>query len=75
MITITMIAPFQVQGLQDHDSLQIPNDISVFELLRLSKAPIHAYAFPVSVNSDIVKKSCRLKDGDVVVFVTPISGG
>ena len=75
MITITLIAPFQVQGLQDQDKLQIPDDINIFTLLRLSKAPIHAFAFPVSVNGEIVKKSYRLKEGDQVVFITPISGG
>ncbi len=75
MISITILAPFEVPGLQADDSLPVSDNISIHQLLRQSKAPAYVYAFPVLVNGVIVKKRQRLKDGDQVVFIVPISGG
>jgi molybdopterin converting factor small subunit len=42
---------------------------------RIHDLLLYARFLPVAVNGDQVKRSHRLKDGDMVLFIMPVSGG
>jgi tRNA U34 5-carboxymethylaminomethyl modifying GTPase MnmE/TrmE len=47
--------------------LILPKRATIHTLLREARAPLYAYALPVSVNSHVVPKRTRLADGDLVI--------
>jgi molybdopterin converting factor small subunit len=73
---VKVIAPFEIPGLDADDRLEVPLDTSIRDVLkRAGAARQFRGLLPVSVNGIQVRKSYKLKDGDVVVFISPISGG
>jgi sulfur carrier protein ThiS len=56
--------------------MEVPSGTSVRNLThRFGLAAGYAWLLPVSVNGAFVEKSHVLEEGDVVVFIFPISGG
>ena len=73
---VKIIAPFDVPGLDQDDCLEVPPGATVRGVLgRFGPARGYVWLLPVSVNGVMVRKSHRLQDGDVIVFVFPLSGG
>ena len=76
MIRVKLVAPFELDGIDSEGCVDLPDGARVEDLLRrLHGFPLYARFLPVAVNGDQVKRSHRLKDGDMVLFVMPISGG
>ena len=73
---IKVIAPFEIARLDSDDCLDVPPGTTVNGVLRCArlKRPLWML-MPVSVNGKQVRKSHKLKEGDVVAFISPISGG
>jgi sulfur carrier protein ThiS len=71
---VKVIAPFPVRGLDPEDCLEMREGSRVRDLLKGSGLN-PARLLPVFVNGEQVKKSHILKDGDIVVFLYPLSGG
>jgi sulfur carrier protein ThiS len=71
---VKIIAPFTVQGLDPEDCLEMSEGSRVKDVLRGSGLHI-GRLLPVFVNGQQVKKKHRLSDGDIVVFLYPLSGG
>jgi sulfur carrier protein ThiS len=71
---VKVIAPFPVRGLDPEDCLEMREGSRVRDLLKGSGLN-PARLLPVFVNGEQVKKSHFLKDGDIVVFLYPLSGG
>lgn len=73
---IRVVAPFTVPGLDVQGKLEIPQGATVASIMKRAKTESLAWnLLPVSVNGRQVKRSHKLNDGDVVVFISPISGG
>ena len=72
---VKIIAPFQIAGQADDGSVLLPEGTRLRGLYRLVHAPLYSRLLPVSVNGEQVPKSHKLLDGDLVIFVAPISGG
>ncbi len=72
---VKVIAPFHLPGQDADGCLDLPEGARVQSLLRLGRAPLYAHLLPVSVNGEQSPRSRELKDGDVVIFIAPISGG
>ncbi len=72
---VKVVAPFKTAGATTDGEIELPDRATVTKLLRLLHAPLYAYALPVVVNGFQVGKRQQLHDGDLVVFVVPISGG
>ena len=71
---VKVIAPFPVRGLDHEDCLEMRAGSRVKDVLKGSGLnPVRL--LPVFVNGEQVKKSHVLKDGDIVVFLYPLSGG
>lgn len=71
---VKVIAPFPVRGLDQEDCLEMQPGSRVKDVLKGSGLN-PARLLPVFVNGEQVKKSHILKDGDIVVFLYPLSGG
>jgi sulfur carrier protein ThiS len=71
---VKVIAPFPVRGLDQEDCLEMRAGSRVKDVLKGSGLN-PARVLPVFVNGEQVKKSHILKDGDIVVFLYPLSGG
>jgi sulfur carrier protein ThiS len=71
---VKVIAPFPVRGLDQEDCLEMRAGSRVKDVLKGSGLN-PARLLPVFVNGEQVKKSHLLKDGDIVVFLYPLSGG
>jgi molybdopterin converting factor small subunit len=72
---VKIIAPFEIKGLDQDDCLEALPGTSLRDLMRQAKAPLVWRGLPVSVNGMQVSKSHILSDGDVIVFIYPLSGG
>ena len=72
---VKVIAPFQIPGQATDGSLDLPEGTRVRGLFRLVRAPLYTRLLPISVNGVQVPKNQVLKDGDLVIFIGPISGG
>ena len=71
---VKVIAPFPIQGLDQEDCLEVSEGSRVKDVLKGSG--LHpARLLPVFVNGEQVKKNHPLRDGDIVVFLYPLSGG
>ncbi len=76
MIRVKLVAPFELDGIDSDDCVELPDGARVKDLLRrVHGLPFYARFLPMAVNGDQVKSSHRLKDGDMVVFIMPVSGG
>ena len=71
---IKVVAPVEIRELDQEGSLNLPDGSRVRDVLKLLMLN-PARLLPVSVNGQQVPKSQRLKDGDVVVLIYPLSGG
>ena len=71
---VKVIAPFPVRGLDQDDCLEMSEGSRVKDLLKGSGL-IPARLLPVFVNGEQARKSRILKDGDIIVFLYPLSGG
>lgn len=76
MIRVKLVAPFELDGIDSAGCVDLPDGARVRDLFRrLHGFPLYARLLPVAVNGDQVNHSHRLKDGDMVVFIIPVSGG
>ena len=71
---VKVVAPVEIQKLDEEGNLDLPDGSRVRDVLKLLRMN-PARLLPVSVNGKQVSKSQELKDGDVVVFIFPLSGG
>jgi molybdopterin converting factor small subunit len=71
---VKVIAPFHIKGLDAEDCLDLKDGSRVRDVLR-GRNLLPGHLLPVFVNGQQAKKSQLLKDGDIVVFIYPISGG
>lgn len=63
-------------ALDERSWAELPEGSTVGDVLRLIKcSPIKAKLLLVSVNGEHVRLGQVLKDGDVVGFFSPVSGG
>jgi molybdopterin converting factor small subunit len=75
-VKIRVVAPFIVPGLDAEGRLEIPQGATVASVIKRAKIDgLMWNLLPVSVNGRQVKRSYKLNDGDVIVFISPISGG
>ncbi len=74
-IKVKVIAPFLIPGQAEDGSLELPDGVRVQDVFRRAHAPLVTNLLPVSINGKQVSRSQKLKDGDLVVVITPISGG
>ncbi len=72
---VKVIAPFEIFGRAEDGSLEMPAGSRVRDIFRRAHAPIYTSLLPVSINGAQVSRSYQLKEGDLVVIITPISGG
>ena len=73
---VKVIAPFEIHGRDPDDFLEVEPGTSIREVLARSKSmPGLTGLLPVLVNGEAVKHSYKLKEGDILVIVFPISGG
>jgi molybdopterin converting factor small subunit len=73
---VRVVAPFAISGLDAEGRLEVPRDATVGTILKRAKTGSPFWRLlPVSVNGMQVKKSHKLNEDDVIVFISPISGG
>ncbi len=76
MIRVQLVAPFELDGIDSDGCVDLPDGARVADLFkRVHGLPLYVRLLPVAVNGDQVKLSHRLKDGDMVLFIMPVSGG
>ncbi len=76
MIRVQLVAPFELDGIDSDGCVDLPDGARVGDLFkRVHGLPLYVRLLPVAVNGDQVKLSHRLKDGDMVLFIMPVSGG
>lgn len=76
MIRVKLVAPFELEGIDSEGCVDLPDGARVKDLLsRVQGLPLYARFLPIAVNGDQVERSYRLKDGDMVLFIMPVSGG
>jgi len=71
---VKVIAPFSIRGLDKEDWLEVREGSRVRDVLK-GTGLNPARLLPVFVNGQQVKKSHILKEGDIIVFLYPLSGG
>lgn len=71
---VKVIAPFPIEGLDAEECLELKAGSRVRNVLK-GRNLLPGFLLPVFVNGKQARKSQVLKDGDVIVFVFPISGG
>ena len=72
---VKVVAPFEIPDQADDGSLEMPEGSRVRDIFRRARPPVYTKLLPVSVNGMQVSRSQNLKEGDLVVIITPISGG
>ena len=76
MIRVKLVAPFKLDGIDPEGCIDLPDGARVRDLWgRIHGFPLYARFLPIAVNGDQVKRSHPLKDGDMVLFIMPVSGG
>ncbi len=75
MIRVKIVAPFTISQADSSGEVDIPDRTTVGRLLRLLHAPLYAHVLPVVVNGSQAGRRRMLKNGDLVIFLVPISGG
>ena len=74
-IKVKVIAPFLIPGQAEDGTLELPDGVRVQDVFRRAHAPLVTHLLPVSINGKQVRRSQRLKDGDLLIVITPVSGG
>ena len=74
-IKVKVIAPFLIPGQAEDGFLELPDGARVQDVFRRAHAPLVTHLFPVSINGKQASRSQKLNDGDLLVVITPISGG
>jgi molybdopterin converting factor small subunit len=72
---VKVVAPFAIPGRAEDGSLYMPKGSKVRDIFRRAHAPAYISLLPVTVNGQQVSRSQNLREGDLVVIITPISGG
>ena len=73
---VKVIAPFEIPDLDGDGFLEVEAGINLRQLRRKLKPDRLALRLlPVFVNGERVKGSYKLRPGDLIVFLMPISGG
>ena len=78
MIRVKVFPPFGCDrsALDERSWLEIEEGSSVRDVLRIIRlSPLRAKLLLVSVNGERSSLSRELKDGDVIGFISPVSGG
>ncbi len=75
MIRVKIVAPFKLSQADSSGEVELPDRTTVGRLVRLLHAPLYAHILPVIVNGSQAGRRKILKNGDLVVFLVPISGG
>ncbi len=75
MIRVKIVAPFKISQADNSGEIELPDRTTVGRLVRLLHAPLYAYILPVVVNGSQAGRRKMLKNGDLIVFLAPISGG
>ena len=71
---VKVIAPVDITCLDGEGCLEIPSGSRVRDVIRKTGFR-WGMILPVSVNGQQVGRSHILKEGDIIVFVFPMSGG
>ena len=79
-VKVLYFAQFREAANQSDETLEVASDCSAGDLLRsiLVKFPSLAGLkdrVAIAVNQEVVQGKTRLKDGDEVAFLSPLSGG
>ena len=75
---VKVYAPYfgDTQVLDKAGYLELDDDASLRDVFKKLKIPFYSITSMLcAVNYESVKKSTKLSDGDIVSFVSPISGG
>ncbi len=75
MIRVKVVAPFKISQADHSGEVELPDRTTVGRLVRLLNAPLYAHLLPVIVNGTQAGRRKMLNNGDLVVFLVPISGG
>ncbi len=75
MIRVKVVAPFAIREIDKSGEIELPDQITVGQLRKRLRAPLFAYALPVMVNGKQAGARQRLQQGDLVIFLMPLSGG
>ena len=71
---IKVVSPVTIRELDSEGYLELPGDSRVRDVLKMLKLN-PARLLPVSVNGVQVKRSHRLREGDILVIIYPLGGG
>ncbi len=75
MVRVKIVAPFKISEADSNGEVELPDRTTVGRLIGVLHAPLYAYVLPVAVNGAQAGRRYLLKEGDLVVFVLPYSGG
>ncbi len=75
MVRVKVVAPFIISQADSGGEVELPDRTTVGRLIRLLHVPLYAHVLPVVVNGSQAGRRKILKNGDLVVFLVPISGG
>lgn len=78
MIRVKVFPPFGCDrsALDERSWMEIKEGSSVSDVLRIIRlSPLRAKLLLVSVNGERTSLSRELRDGDVIGFISPVSGG
>lgn len=78
MIRVKVFPPFGCDrsALDERSWMEIKEGSSVSDVLRIIRlSPLRAKLLLVSVNGEQTSLSRELRDGDVIGFISPVSGG
>ncbi len=78
MIRVKVFPPYGCDrsALDDRSWMEIPEESTVSDVLKIIRLnPVKAKLLLISVNGERAPLSKELKDGDVIGFFFPVSGG
>ena len=78
MIRVKVFPPYGCDrsALDEKSWMEIPDGSSVSDVLKIIRLnPVKAKLLLISVNGERASLSRKLKDGDVIGFFIPVSGG
>ena len=78
MIRVKVFPPYGCDrsALDEKSWMEIPDGSSVGDVLKIIRLnPVKAKLLLISVNGERASLSRKLKDGDVIGFFIPVSGG
>ncbi len=79
-VKVLYFAQFREGTGKTEETVEVSSDSSAGDLLGQIVSKFHSLAgiekrVAVAVNREVVKKEARLKEGDEVVFLSPLAGG